>query len=104
MGPVARVGPSSHVGSFGRIELCDCVSTLGSFGRVGPVGHVGSSGHVEQFGRVEPSSLVGLFCLVPTLKGWFGCLAAYVGNGLSRLHGRFPVLIDSLNQCKLPVV
>ena len=74
------------------------------FGRMGPSGHVGPFGHVGQSGQVEPSGLVGLFGSVPTLKGWFGCLATYVGNGLSKLHGRFLVLIGSMNQCRFPVV
>ena len=80
------------------------------FSRVGPVGHVGlsgrvgPSGHAGHLGRVDPSSLVELFVLVSTLKGWFDCLATCVGNSLSRLHGRFPILIDSLNQCRFPVV
>ena len=77
------MGPFDHVG------LCGCV---------GPFGHVGPFDHVGQSGRVESSGLVGLFGSVPMLKRWFGCLAACVGNGLSRLHGRFLVLIGSLNQ------
>ena len=75
-----------------------------SIGRVGPSGRVGPFGHVRQYGRVEPSSLIRLFGSVPTLKGWFSFLAACVRNGLSRLHGRFLVLIDSSNQCKFLVV
>ena len=53
---------------------CGCVSTSRPFGSVGPVGrvrpsgHVGPSGHIGQSGRVEPSSLVGLFGSVLTLK------------------------------------
>ena len=137
---VSTVGPSCHVGSsscvasfarvgpFDRVELCNCVSTLGLssrvepfghvrlcgcvelFGRVGPIGHVGlssrvgPSGHVGQFGRVEPFGLVRFVVLVSTLKGWFGCLATCAGNDLSIIHGRFPILIDSLNQCRFLVV
>ena len=94
----------------GTFWPCGCVSTskpfsrVGTIGRVGPFDRVGPSSHVGQFGRVELSSLVELFSSVPTLKGWFGYLAACVGSGLSRLHGRFPVLIGSLNQCKFLVV
>ena len=98
------MGSVGHVEPFGRVEPCDYVSTSGPFGLVGSSGHVGPFGHVEQSGRVEPSGLVGLFGFVPTLKGWFGCLIACIGNSLSRLHGRFPVLIGSLNQCRFPVV
>ena len=109
--PFGYVASSGHVGLFGCVKLCDCVSTLRSFGRVGPFssvelcgcvstsrlfGRVGLFGHVGQSDRVEPSSLVGLFGSVPMLKGWFGCLASCVGNSLSRLHGRFPVLIGTL--------
>ena len=71
---------------------------MGQSDRVGPFGHVGQSG------RVEPSDLIGMFGSIPTLKGWFGCLTACVGNDLSRLHGSFPVLTGSLNQCRFPVV
>ena len=110
VGPFGCVGSCGYVGSFCRVVLCGYVSTLGSFGLVGPVGRmgpssrVGLSGHVGQFGRVESSGLVGLFGPVLTLKGWFGFLAACVRNSLSRLHGRFPVLISSLNQYKFPFV
>ena len=71
---------------------------------MGPSGHVRQSGRVEPSGLIESSGLVGLFGSVLTLKGWFGCLTVCVGNDLSRLHGCFPVLIGSLNQCKFPVV
>ena len=77
---------------------------MGQVGSVGPSGLMGLSGHLGQSGRVEPFGLSGLFGSIPTLKGWFGCLVACVGNGLSRLHGRFPALIGSLNQCKFPAV
>ena len=77
---------------------------MGPVGHVGPSGCVGWSVHVGQSGRVELSGLVRMFGSIPMLKGWFGYLAAYVGNGLSRLHGRFPVLIGSLNQCRFPIV
>ena len=63
----------------------------------GPYGHVGPSSHVGQSSLVESSGLVGMFGSVPKLKGWFGCLVACVGNCLSRFHGRFPILIGSLN-------
>ena len=91
------------MGSFSHVGPCGCVSTSGMFGSVGPVGRVGLFGRVGQFGLVESSDRVGLFSSVPTLKGWFGYLAACVGNYLSGLHGRFPVLIDSLNQCRFLV-
>ena len=57
MGPVGHVVPFGLVGSFGRVEPCDCVSTsrpfgcVGSFGRVGPCGCVSTS---RPFGRVGP--------------------------------------------------
>ena len=110
------------MGPFGRVGSCGCVSTSKQFGRVGPVDHVGPvsrvgpsgrvgpssrvgpSGHVGQFDIVESSGLVGLYGSVPTLKGWFGYLAACVGNSLIRLRDHFHVLIDSLNQCKFPIV
>ena len=71
---------------------------MGPINRVGSSSRVGPFGHIGQSGRVESSSLVRLFGSVPTLNGWFGCLAACVGKSLSRLHGRFLVLIGSLNQ------
>ena len=77
---------------------------MGPYGLVGPSGRVRPSNHVQQSGQVESSALVGLFGSVSMLKGWFGYLTACVGNGLSKLHGRFPILIGSLNQCSFPVV
>ena len=104
MRPFGRVGPCGCVSTSRQFARMGPVSRVGQSGRVGPSSRVGPFGHVGKFGRVESSGLVRPFGSVPTLKGWFGCLTAYVGNGLSRLHGRFPVLFGSLNQCRFPVV
>ena len=48
---------------IGHVEPCDCVSTMGpsshvgSFGRVVPFCYVGPVGRVGPFGRVGPSDL-----------------------------------------------
>ena len=89
------------MGPIGRVGL---VGRVGPSAHVGPSACVGPSGHVGQYGQVDSYGFVGLFGLIPMLKGWFGCLAACVRNGLSRLHGRFFVLIGSLNQCRFPIV
>ena len=46
------VWPCGRVGSFGRVELCDYVSTSGSSGHVGTFGHAGPCGCVGSFGHV----------------------------------------------------
>ena len=107
MGPFGRVGPCGTIWLYRAVWLCfhlRVVWPCGTGWSCGPFGLVGPSDHVGQSGQVEPSSLVGLFGSIPTLKGWFVYLATYVGNRLSRLHGRFLVLIGSLNQCRFPVV
>ena len=69
--------PSGCIGSLGRVEPCDCVSTSRSFGRVGPFSRVGPCGCVGSFGRV-------LLCGCVSTLGMFGHVGS-VGHLIPRV-------------------
>ena len=75
MGSVSCVGPVGRVVSSGRVELCDCVSTSRSSGRVGLFGRVGPFDHVGPCGCVSTSGPFGHLGSVCHLVFWLDAVA-----------------------------